>query len=112
MRSEAFGTLSEPVLGAPEVWVRPCRQGCREACDPLEKAAVPFQALQAARAAAPKAAPKAAASGASDADANAAEAQKWIDDWKGAGGAAPDESTPEGRAASAQKWIDEWKKSQ
>lgn len=59
-----------------------------------------------------KAAPKAAASGASDADANAADAQKWIDDWKGAGGAAPDESTPEGRAASAQKWIDEWKKSQ
>jgi hypothetical protein len=59
-----------------------------------------------------KAAPKAAASGASDADANAADALMWIDEWMGAGGAAPDESTPEGRAASAQKWIDEWKKSQ
>ena len=55
-----------------------------------------------------KAAPKTAASGASDADANAADAQKWIDNWKGAerlGGRVH----PEARATSAQKWIDDWK---
>jgi hypothetical protein len=51
------------------------------------------------------------AGGASNADANAKDAQKWIDDWKGsapAGGA----DTPEGRAAEAQAWIDAWKAKQ
>lgn len=54
------------------------------------------------------AAPAAAGSGASDAEANAADAQRWIDAWKatnGAGGSA------EANAADAQKWIDNWKKS-
>ncbi|ACO62755.1 predicted protein [Micromonas commoda] len=53
--------------------------------------------------------------GKSDAAANAAEAQKWIDSWKGsspapAAGAGAD--TPEGRAAEAQAWIDAWKAKQ
>ena len=51
------------------------------------------------------------AGGASNADANAKDAQKWIDNWKGsapAGGA----DTPEGRAAEAQAWIDAWKAKQ
>ena len=71
-----------------------------------------------------------APAGASDAAANAADAQRWIDDWsrgrgrrrlrgqgqeaqgwidawKKSGGGA---DTPEGRAKEAQAWIDAWKK--
>ena len=53
-----------------------------------------------------KAAP-ADAPAASDADANAAEAQKWIDEWKA--GAPPAGTDVDANAAEAQKWIDEWK---
>ena len=51
--------------------------------------------------------------GKSDAAANAAEAQKWIDSWKGSSPApASGADTPEGRAAEAQAWIDAWKAKQ
>ena len=53
-------------------------------------------------------APKAKApaeGGASDADANAADAQKWIDAWQAEKG---DDVLPNAR--EAQKWIDAWSK--
>ena len=79
---------------------------------------------------APASKPSAPAAGASDAAANAADAQRWIDDWSRGGGAAGFEDkakeaqgwidawkksgggadTPEGRAKEAQAWIDAWKK--
>ena len=43
--------------------------------------------------------------GASDADANAADAQKWIDAWQAEKG---DDVLPNAR--EAQKWIDAWSK--
>ena len=45
-----------------------------------------------------------------DADANAADAQKWIDAWKGgSSGSGSGADTPEARAKEAQSWIDAWK---
>ena len=74
-----------------------------------------------------KAPTKPTGSGASDAKANAASAQRWIDEWNASGGDMSEDKakeaqewidawkagyvdTPNGRAAEAQAWIEAWKK--